>query len=104
MKPSRKRRLQAAGFKVGSAAEFLGLTPIEELIVELRLTLAQEVRRRRLALGISQADLAKKLGSSQSRIAKLEAAEANVSIDLLFRALLAIGAKLPEVGKVIAAA
>jgi ribosome-binding protein aMBF1 (putative translation factor) len=104
MNTARKRRLQNAGFKVGTAAELLQLTPAEDALVTLRVALAREVRRRRLALDLSQAEFAQRLGSSQSRIAKLEAAEANVSLDLLLRALLAIGAKLPEVGKVIAAA
>ena len=104
MKSQKKRRLQAAGFKVGTAAEFLSLTPSEDALVSLRLALAEEVRRRRLELQFSQADLARRLGSSQSRIAKLEGAEPNVSLDLLFKALLATGARMREVGKVIAAA
>lgn len=104
MKLEKKRRLEAAGFKVASADEFLALTPVESALVSLRLSLAGEVRRRRLELHCSQADLARRLGSSQSRIAKLEAAESDVSLDLLFRALLATGAKMREVGKVVAAA
>lgn len=103
MKPQKKQRLEAAGFKVGSADEFLGLTGEESALVSLRLSLAQEVRRRRLSQHYSQTYLARRLGSSQSRVAKLEAAESDVSLDLLFRALLATGAKMPEVGKVVAA-
>jgi ribosome-binding protein aMBF1 (putative translation factor) len=104
MKTEKKTRLEAAGFKVGSADEFLGLTDTESALVSLRLQLASEVRRRRLRLQCSQAELARRLHSSQSRIAKLEAAEPDVSLDLLVRALLATGAKMHEVGKVIAAA
>lgn len=73
-------------------------------MVSLRLSLAGEVRRRRQRLHYSQAELAHRLGSSQSRIAKLEAAESDVSLDLLFRALFATGAKMGEIGKVITAA
>ena len=104
MKPERKQRLEAAGFKVGSADEFLELTPGESALVSLRLSLAKEVRRRRRRLHYSQVELAHRLGSSQSRVAKLEAAESDVSLDLLFRALFATGAKMGEIGKVITAA
>jgi ribosome-binding protein aMBF1 (putative translation factor) len=104
VKAEKKQRLEAAGFKVGSADEFLGLTPSESALVSLRLSLAEEVRRRRLRLHCSQAALAQRLGSSQSRVAKLEAAEADVSLDLLFRALFATGAKMRDVGKVVSAA
>jgi hypothetical protein len=104
MKLEKKRRLEAAGLKVGSANEFLGLTAEEKTLVALRLSLAGAVRRRRLHLRCSQTELARRIGSSQSRIAKLEAAEPDVSLDLLFRALFATGAKVGDVGKLIAAA
>src|SRR5581483_4278956 len=48
--------------------------------------------RRRAELGLSQAVVAKRLGSSQSRVAKMEAGDPSVSLDLLLRALLALGA------------
>ena len=104
MKTEKKHRLESAGFKVGSADEFLGLTPEESALVSLRLSLAEEVRRRRLKLRCSQAELARRIGSSQSRVAKLEAAESNVSLDLLFRALFATGAKPRNLRKALAAA
>jgi DNA-binding XRE family transcriptional regulator len=104
MKPERKQKLEAAGFKVGSADEFLALTAEESTLVSLRLTLAEAVRRRRLLLHYSQAELARRIGSSQSRIAKLEAAGPDVSLDLLFRALFATGASMRDVSKVFAAA
>lgn len=104
MKLEKKQRLEAAGFKVGSADEFLALTPEESAMVSLRLSLAEEVRRRRLRLHYSQAELARRIGSSQSRIAKLEAAESDVSLDLLFKALFATGAKKRDLGKIVAVA
>ena len=104
MKIEKKARLESVGFKVGSADEFLGLSTGESALVSLRLQLANEVRRRRLNQQCSQAELARRLHSSQSRIAKLEAAEPDVSLDLLFRALLATGARMRDVGKVVAAA
>ncbi|HEY1793325.1 MAG TPA: helix-turn-helix transcriptional regulator [Opitutaceae bacterium] len=104
MKSEKKNRLEAAGYRVGSADDFLGLTREESSLVTLRLSLAEEVRRRRVLLHYSQTELARRIGSSQSRIAKLEAAESDVSLDLLFRALFATGAKMRDVGKVVTAA
>lgn len=104
MKTEKKARLESAGFKVGSADAFLGLSPEESALVSLRLQLAHEVRRRRLHQHCSQAELARRLHSSQSRIAKLEAAAPDVSLDLLVRALFATGARLRDLGKLIAAA
>jgi DNA-binding XRE family transcriptional regulator len=104
MKPEKKQRLEAAGFKVGSADDFLALTSEQRALVSLRLSLAGQVRRRRLLLHYSQADLARRIGSSQSRIAKLEAAESDVSLELLFRALFATGANMRDLSKVFAAA
>ncbi len=103
MKLAKKRQLEAGGFKLGSAEDFLGLTTSERAIVALRLSLASEVRRRRMQRRFSQGELARRIGSSQSRIAKLEAAEPDVSLELLIRALLATGAKLRDLGKMLAA-
>ncbi len=103
MKTAKKARLAGAGFRVGSAAELLKLSPNESAMVDMRLALAGAVRGRRTRLGFSQSELARRLGSSQSRVAKLEAGESNVSLDLLVRAMLATGAKSREVGQAIAA-
>jgi ribosome-binding protein aMBF1 (putative translation factor) len=96
------RRLRARGWKVGDATEFLGLSDQEAALVELRLALSRSVRERRLKLGLSQVALASRLGSSQSRVAKLEGADATVSIDLLIRGLLALGASRREIGRALA--
>ncbi len=103
MKTEKKNRLEKAGFRVGSTAELLKLSPEEATLVNMRLSLAGAVRDRRAHLGFSQSELARRLGSSQSRVAKLEAGESNVSFDLLVRAMLATGAKSREVGQAIAA-
>ncbi len=103
MKPEKMNRLEKAGFRVGSAAELLKLSPEESTLVNMRLALAGAVRDRRANLGFSQSELARRLGSSQSRVAKLEAGESNVSFELLVRAMLATGAKPREVGAAIAA-
>ncbi|HEY2433528.1 MAG TPA: helix-turn-helix transcriptional regulator [Vicinamibacterales bacterium] len=101
MKIKKRTRLQAHGWRVGSAADFLELTPEEAAFVETRLALSQCLRNRRLAQKMSQATLAKRLKSSQSRVAKMEAADATVSIDLLLRGLFALGAKPRDVATAI---
>lgn len=96
------RKLKARGWRVGDASEFLGLSDQEAVLVELRVALSRSVRERRLKLGLSQVELASRLGSSQSRVAKLEGADATVSIDLLIRGLLALGASRREIGRALA--
>lgn len=101
MKRAKRNRLEANGWKVSSADDFLALTPDEAAFVETKLALSQSLRARRVAQEVSQAALAKRLKSSQSRVAKMEAADATVSIDLLLRALFALGAKRSDVADVI---
>jgi ribosome-binding protein aMBF1 (putative translation factor) len=101
MKISKKARLQRAGWVVGDAAEFLKLTPQETQFVELKLALAAGVRQLRERRGMTQAALAERLGSSQSRVAKMEAADRSVTVDLMMRSLLAIGATPGEIAKLI---
>ena len=100
---AKRKRLEAAGWVVGSAAEFLGLTPEEQAVVDMRLNLSTMLRNRRRALGLSQAALAQRLGSSQSRVAKMEAADPTVSLDLLVRALLAAGITRRSLARAFAA-
>jgi DNA-binding XRE family transcriptional regulator len=101
MKATKRTRLERAGWRVGTAAQFLGLTPEEQLFVELKLALAGGVRQLRERQGLTQGELAKRLGSSQSRIAKMEAADVSVSLDLLMRSLLSIGATASDIAKLI---
>ena len=101
MKNTKRARLEAHRWRVGSAAEFLELTPEEAAFVETKLALSKCVRDRRTAQNVSQSVLAKRLKSSQSRVAKMEAADATVSIDLLLRALFALGAKPKDVATAI---
>ena len=92
MKIDKRDRLEKAGWKVGTAREFLGLSPAEEAFIGLKLGLACALRDRRASQELTQAEAARKLGSSQSRFARMEAADPSVSVDLLVRALLALGA------------
>jgi predicted XRE-type DNA-binding protein len=101
MEPSKKQKLEAAGFKVTTVAEFLQLTPEEEAIVEIRLALSKSVKKMRQQEQLSQQKLAEKTNSSQSRVAKMEAADRSVSIDLLIKSLLALGATREDIATAI---
>jgi DNA-binding XRE family transcriptional regulator len=101
MKREKRARLSRAGWVVGDAAQFLKLTSQEQRLVELKLALATGIRASRERHGLTQATLAKRLGSSQSRIAKMEAGDPSVSLDLLMRSLISIGATPSEIAKLI---
>lgn len=102
MDAARWKRLEAAGWRSGTVQEFLGLSDAEMLEILILERLAREVRRVRQAAGLSQQALAGRLGSSQSRVAKLEAGDPTVSMDLLVRAHLALGQSASALGKLIA--
>jgi predicted XRE-type DNA-binding protein len=101
MDKEKRERLEAKGWKVGSAEEFLGMTPDEAAYVELRLKLSDAVRDLRKKKRLTQIELAELLHSSQSRVAKAESADESVSLDLLIRSLLALGATDRDLAKAI---
>jgi len=102
MDAEKQQRLEAAGWRVGTVAEFLDLTPEESALVEIRTALARSLRERRRER-MTQAELAAKIQSSQPRVAMAEQGDDSVSIELLIRAMLATGATPREIGYVIAA-
>lgn len=104
MNAEKRKHLERRGWRMGTAADFLGLTPEEAALVELRLKIADAVRDRRTLERLSQVQLAKLLGSSQSRVAKLEAADESVSLDLLVRSFFATGATLHDLARVLGGA
>jgi predicted XRE-type DNA-binding protein len=100
----RKRKaLEAAGWKVGSAQDFLGLSDAEAALIDLKLALGRAVKAKRVQRRLSQADVAARVRSSQSRVAKMESGDAGVSIDLLVRTLLALGASRKELARSLSA-
>lgn len=103
MEKSKRKRLEEAGWSIGSAQDFLGLSDEEAAFVELKLSLSERLRERRTEQGLTQAELAQRIGSSQSRVAKMEASDPSVSLDLLVRGLLAIGATRRDIAAAIAA-
>lgn len=97
----KRKRLEEAGWQMGSVGDFLGLTQEEVLYIELRVLLADALKARRQAAKLSQQAFAKAMKSSQSRIAKAEANDPTVSLDLLVRALIALGVSLAELGRIL---
>lgn len=104
MDDAKRKRLEAAGYTVTDTQEFLGLSDEEMAYIDLHIALSDAVRDRRKAYGLTQQELAARLGSSQSRVAKIEAGDTSVSLDLLVRALLATGATVADIADVIAPA
>ena len=102
MQSSKRQKLEAAGWKVGDAAEFLGLTHDESAYLEVKLALSHSLRQRRLQNSLSQIELAMLVKSSQSRIAKMEAGDPRVSIDLIVKSLVALGASPRDIATAIA--
>ncbi|MCK4546974.1 MAG: XRE family transcriptional regulator [Candidatus Eisenbacteria sp.] len=104
MKTAKRKKLEKKGWKVGSTDEFLDLSPEEAEYIEMKLALSRAFKQRRLKQKLTQVQVAKQLNSSQSRVAKMEVGDPSVSIDLLVRSLLALGASLRVVAKSIESA
>lgn len=90
--------LEKTGWRFGTADEFLGLSTEELIYIELKLALSDKLKEKRVSKRLTQAELAKIMNSSQSRVAKMEAADPAVSIDLLIKSLLALGVSKKELG------
>jgi hypothetical protein len=101
MRADKRRRLENAGWTVGDAGDFLNLSADERRFVELKLALADGLRRRRERLGLTQTEVATRIGSSQSRVARMEAGDPSVSTDLLLRSLFRLGARPAEVARLL---
>ena len=74
----------------------------EARYLEIKKSLADELKRRRAARHLTQTEVARALATSQSRFARMEAGDASVSIDLLLIALLALGATPRDIGRILA--
>ena len=101
MNPEKKKNLQAAGFQETTVTEFLDLSPEDEAWIEMKLALTDHLREVRKEADLTQAELAERIGSGQSRVAKMEAGSADVSFDLLIKGLLAAGSTPQEIGRQI---
>ena len=101
MKEAKRRKLEAKGWHFGNAREFLSLSAEETEFIELKLKLAQSLRALRLKKGLVQVRVAKIVHSSQSRVAKMEAGDASVSLDLLVKSQLALGISGSQLGRIL---
>ena len=101
MDKRKKDKLAKKGWKTGSVAEFLDLSDEESAYIEMKLALSENLKERRRRSKLTQAELAKAIESSQSRVAKMEAGDPSVSIDLLVKSLLALGVSKKELGRTI---
>ena len=103
MDKEKRKKLEAKGWRVTTVAEFLELTPEEERLIELRLALSSALKEQRIKANLTQEKAAELLHSSQSRIAKMEAGDKSVSLDLLIRSLFGLGITLPDFSELLSA-
>jgi ribosome-binding protein aMBF1 (putative translation factor) len=103
VKASKRKKLEKAGWRVSSTDEFLDLSPDESAYIEMKLALSEKLKQERVKKKLSQVEFARMIASSQSRVAKMEAADSSVSIDLLLKSLLALGVPRKKVAQVFAA-
>jgi len=101
MRAAKRKKLEEAGWRVGDATDFLALSHAEQQFIEVKLALARLLRKLRTGRRLTQMELADRLGSSQSRIAKLEAGDSSVSVDLLVRSALAAGATKKDLAEAL---
>ena len=101
MTSAKRKKLEAKGWKFGDMRDFLELSEEELAFIEMKLALGRSLKERRQKKRLSQAALARLVSSSQSRIAKMETGDASVSIDLLIKSLLALGASRKELARSI---
>ena len=102
MKASKKKDLESRGWQVGSVQDFLKLTDAEMAYLELKLTLGEQLKKKRQQQNLTQVEVARLLHSNQSRVAKMEAGDPSVSLDLLIRSLLALGTTTADLAQIIA--
>ena len=92
MKAEKRRRLAAAGWKETTVQEFLNLSEADVQYIEMKLALSRLLRLVRERRRLTQTKAAALLKTSQSRLARMEAGDPSVSLDLLVRGLFALGA------------
>ena len=93
MKKSKLQKLRDAGWKTGTVQEFLDLSDVENALVEVRVALFEAFQKKRKERNLTQQEAAKLLKTSQSRISKLEKGDPSVTLDLMIRSLVTLGAK-----------
>lgn len=102
MRKTRRQRLERLGYKITDTREFLGLSKDEIALIDLKISLIKKLKEARRNSKLTQRELAKLMGSSQSRVAMLESAAPDVSLDLICKALFVLGVSKREIGRAIA--
>jgi len=102
MNAKKTQQLEGDGWHVGSVDEFLGLSAAEMAYIELKLALSAQLKHCRQQQRLTQVEVAKRLQSNQSRVAKMEAGDPSVSLDLLIRSLLSVGLTTTDLARIIA--
>ena len=101
MNPDKRKRLEAKGWKVGNTEEFLGLSPQESSYIEVKLALSKGLQEMRKRSELTQEQVARMLNSSQSRVAKMESGDPSVSLDLIIKSLLVLGASKKSLARLL---
>ena len=101
MDKKKQKKLEAAGWKVGNAEDFLELTQVESDYISLKIALSKHLKTRRQSLRLTQKDFAGMIHSSQSRVAKMEAGDPGVTLDLLVKSLLTLKTPKEDIEKMM---
>ena len=102
MDKKKREALEAKGYRVAGTEEFLGLSTEESEYIELKLALCRGLAQQRKERKLTQTQVAERLGSSQSRVAKMEKGDPTVSLDLIVKSLLAMGATKEDIARLVA--
>ncbi len=94
MDAAKRKTIEAAGWRVGDTNDFLELSDKESQLLDIRVKLALAIRQQREAVHLSQKQLGALLKTSQPRVARIERAASDVSMDQLIRAFTVAGGKI----------
>ena len=101
MDVQKQKKLEAAGWKIGNTEDFLELDQVESSFIALKIALSQHLKIRRQSLRLTQKEFAGMIHSSQSRVAKMEAGDPGVSLDLLVKSLLTLQTSKEDIEKIL---
>ena len=94
MDAAKRKTIEAAGWRVGDTNDFLELSDKESQLLDIRVKLALAIRQQREAVHLSQKELGALLKTSQPRVARIERAASDVSMDQLILAFTVAGGKI----------
>ena len=92
MKKEKQRKLEKAGWKAGDTADFLELTKEEAALIDMKISLSRTFCHLRKKAKLTQVQVANILHTSQSGVAKMEVGDPSVSMELLVKGMIKLGA------------